>query len=204
MKASSWRKLRSLNMRQIVRRLRPQTINQLLYEHTRASLDEALGRLKVHDQADAVINNTSYQDSLNVERFSNKNLSGEVHLDGRLSDVRECYAVKVDGAIAHESWLFNTVLLPSQFGFPKNVPVIGDCVTHADFRGRHLYPRVLMHIADDVIRDGHSSRIYVLVSPDNKASIRGIERAGFRQLAHLKGLRVAGCLVRKTLGSAML
>lgn len=107
---------------------------------------------------------------------------------------RVCYSVAMEGETAHRSWLHRSARLPSRFGFDGGAPVIGDCHTAERFRGRSIYPRVLRYIARDVARR-EGKPVYVLVSPANLASVRGIEKAGFRRLARLRGIRVAGLLL---------
>ena len=109
---------------------------------------------------------------------------------------KDCYLVAMEGETAHRSWLHRSVRLPRRFGFDGSVPVIGDCHTVERFRGRSIYPQVLRYIARDVARRD-AKPVYVLVSPANLASIRGIEKAGFRRLARLQGIRVAGLLLGK-------
>jgi RimJ/RimL family protein N-acetyltransferase len=107
-----------------------------------------------------------------------------------------CYTMVRDGQIAHRSFLFSDVLLPAQFGFDPKIPVIGDCFTSDAFRGQGIYPRILRYIVADLSTRGLPPRAYILVTPNNPSSIRGIERAGSRLIAHLKGIRVAGVTFR--------
>jgi hypothetical protein len=123
--------------------------------------------------------------------------AGILSIDRRLSRSRECYRVAAEGQTAHLSWLHRSVRLPRRFGFDGAVPVIGDCHTPERFRGRSIYPQVLRFIARDVARCS-STPVYVLVSPANLASIRGIEKAGFRRLARLRGTRFAGWVLGKS------
>ncbi len=109
---------------------------------------------------------------------------------------KESYVVAIGGETAHRSWLHWSVRLPRRFGFDGSAPVIGDCFTPERFRGRSIYPQVLRYIARDVARRA-SAPVYILVSPANLASIRGIEKAGFRRLARLQGTRIAGLLFGK-------
>ena len=115
---------------------------------------------------------------------------------------RACYSVLIDGREAHSSWLNWSARLPRQFGFDGEAPVIEDCSTAEAFRGRGLYPQVLQHIAKEVAVTTKVRSIYVLVAPDNHASIRGIEKVGFKQEARLRGLRVAGIMVHKQISAS--
>lgn len=127
-----------------------------------------------------------------LEIFDPAHPSGDARIDKELSPTSRCYVFKDGDRIAHESWLVYDALLPASFGFDPNLPVIGRCVTHDAYRGRHLYPSMLRLIAADIRNCRGLERVFILVSPDNTASIRGIERAGSVRLTHLTSLRVAG------------
>jgi hypothetical protein len=163
-------------LRKLLRRLVPTRLDEWLYEMPAA---EASG-LEIPD--------------LEVRHHTIRNPTGIPSLDRRLSRSRECYLVTIDGQMAHVSWLHRSARLPRQCGFDGAAPVIGDCQTFERFRGRSIYPRVLRHIARDVAARAGTS-VYVLVSPSNLASVRGIEKAGFRRLARLQGTRFAGLLL---------
>ena len=69
--------------------------------------------------------------------------------------------------------------------------VIGPCVTVPRDRGRGIYPLMLSHIcADWRQRGGH--RAYMVVNVNNVASIRGIEKAGFRRCGRSTLIRLLG------------
>jgi len=59
---------------------------------------------------------------------------------------------------------------------------IGHCETHAEFRGKNVYPVVLQHIMD-YAADNNIKRCYVRTIPKHIASIKGIEKAGFSFVA---------------------
>lgn len=174
------RRLRSMGPSQAIRAFRPTVIDSLLY-----ALDTScVRRTRLTDC------------KLQIKRYDVHTRSGFMEIDRRITRWRECYVAQVDGRTAHRSCLSFDTLLPVQFGFEREVPVIGDGVTMSEFRGRHIFPEVLRQIALDVTARNVAKRLYVLVSPQNGPSIRGIERAGFVRLSHLQGLRFAGILIR--------
>jgi hypothetical protein len=69
-------------------------------------------------------------------------------------------------------------------GEPVGVPMIGNCYTLPEKRGQRLYPRMLVTVCRALARDGHA-RAIISCEPDNIASIRGIERAGFARVTHV-------------------
>ncbi len=101
----------------------------------------------------------------------------------------------------HRSHLYHDVLVSSQFGYGK-FPAIGDCVTHPEYRGLGIYPHVLSYILRDLQADGQTQRVYIFVAPDNTPSIRGIEHAGFKFVARLKGTRIAGLIFNRSVDTS--
>ena len=67
-------------------------------------------------------------------------------------------------------------------------PVIGDCYTNKEFRGQSIYPYMLQHIIRETLKD--NEKIFILVSPNNHASIKGIEKAGFKFFCEISTLRI--------------
>lgn len=67
-----------------------------------------------------------------------------------------------------------------QFTFmPKTGLHIGPCVTVSDERGHGYYPYLLSHI----VVDSFPKECFMIVSPNNLPSSRGVEKAGFRSFA---------------------
>lgn len=178
-------KFRSLGPQQFAAALLPISIDELLY-----SIDVTASTPSDPPNSD-----------FRIERFDVTRVSNNPQIDSRLSGTRTCYLIQVDGAIAHQSWLSFAVLLPSQFGFDGATPVIGECYTNPAYRGRAMYTTVLKHIVADVASRQLADSIFILVSPDNAPSIRGIERAGFRLQGRLRGRRVLGLLTRRSIKS---
>ena len=170
------RRLRTVDVRQMGKALLPTPINVLLY----------MGREPSTFCLDHL------PSSIAINWFSVRNLSNVDRIDKRLTSYNLAYVGFDSGKIVHESWVSFDTLLPSQFGFDSRFPVIGYSRTLSAYRGRSIYPCVLSYILHDLRTRNISSNAYILVSPENKASIRGIEKAGFELVAHLKGLRIAG------------
>ena len=60
----------------------------------------------------------------------------------------------------------------------RATPLIGNCYTQPERRGRGLYPGMLRAVSLDLARRGFQT-VTVSCAPDNFSSIKGIERAGF-------------------------
>jgi hypothetical protein len=140
--------------------------------------------------------------ALAITRHRPDTPSGIASLDDRLTEKRVCYLVREGDAIVHESWLCFDVRIHAKFGFDPKIPVIGYCETDARYRGRGIYPTVLRRIADDEEARRPGRPLYVLVSPDNAPSIRGIEHAGARRIARLTGTLFLGRMWRKRVEAA--
>ena len=77
-----------------------------------------------------------------------------------------------------------------QWPLPEKSPVIYDCWTAHEARGKGLYPKVLMQLSNRLLDNYPSVWIYCLDS--NLASRRGIEKAGFKYRGTLTRTRLFG------------
>lgn len=73
--------------------------------------------------------------------------------------------------------------------------MIGESFTQCPYRGNDIFPYALSYILKDLKNRHISDRAYALVKPTNDPSIRGLEKAGFQLLAHLKGTRLLGFVI---------
>lgn len=94
----------------------------------------------------------------------------------------------LDGRVVHRSWLVRgpaIMRLWSRYGawpVSDGEAYVHYCETVPAARGRGLYPAVLDHIA----REQASLRgLYIACESSNQASRRGIEKAGFAEIAHV-------------------
>lgn len=79
---------------------------------------------------------------------------------------------------------FSTVIGPN-FKFPflkRKEAEIGPCSTRIAYRGQGIYPSVLKYI----LGSGWYQDYYMLIEDTNLSSIRGVEKAGFVQVAKVK------------------
>ena len=66
-------------------------------------------------------------------------------------------------------------------------PIISNCLTFPAYRGQGLYPLVLRATLRHLAAQGYS-RAIITCAPDNIASVRGIEKAGFRRVKTIHSL----------------
>lgn len=96
------------------------------------------------------------------------------------------YYIEDGTALVHNSFLYQKRHIMSVLS--KTGPVIGDCVTNSDYRGKSIYPFVLNRVSKELLLSG-VNEVFIIVGPDNQSSIRGIEKAGFKFFAEIKTKR---------------
>jgi hypothetical protein len=97
-----------------------------------------------------------------------------------------------EGRLAHIAWLHDLPSMPATFPLVELLPGegwIGNCDTHPAFRGYGIYPVVLQHMLRSSAETG-VRRCFISCAPSNQASIRGIEKAGFRFVSKKRKIRV--------------
>jgi L-amino acid N-acyltransferase YncA len=130
--------------------------------------------------------------SVSIRSFSIEQPSGLDKIDRRLTADRIAYVVFYAGEIVHENWISFDTLLPSQFGFDSRIPVVGHGFTKPQYRGKGICPYALSYLLNDLLNRNISRHAYTIVSSTNNSSIRAVEKAGFKLIAQLKGLRILG------------
>ncbi len=113
--------------------------------------------------------------------------------DQRLAQGERCYALFVEGRLVTVGWvgLRSAIEAAPEVGsrfsvtLGERVPVIYDCWTVPESRGRGYYSRVLESVAVGLLDQYEQVWIYCLEA--NSASARGIQNAGFRpRLTHIR------------------
>lgn len=97
------------------------------------------------------------------------------------------YFITQNGVFVHHSYLYSTKSILKIIN--KKGPMIGDCVTSVNFRGKSIYPFVLNYVARDYFLDKKNKEIFVLVANKNIISIKGVEKSGFKLYAKIKAKR---------------
>lgn len=83
-------------------------------------------------------------------------------------------------AVLHYSCIQFESRYKALLGEAPETPLFTHCWTAAEARGRKLYPTVLQYGCKTLAALGHD-RAVITCHPDNIASIKGIERAGFNR-----------------------
>ncbi|MBP6557905.1 MAG: hypothetical protein KAX93_00610 [Flavobacterium sp.] len=96
----------------------------------------------------------------------------------QVSKNKKRFFIQVEGKVIHESFLFERLFVLRLID--KKGPTIGDCRTVDAFKGKSIYPYVINHIAVEEIGKHNREEVFIIVSPNNLSSIKGIEKAGFK------------------------
>lgn len=99
------------------------------------------------------------------------------------------YFIQDNGTFVHESYLFPKLHLLKLLD--RKGPAIGQCVTSKQYRGKSIYPFVINKIARETLDSGHDE-VFIVVNVDNIASIKGIEKAGFKKYAQISAVKRFG------------
>ncbi len=93
--------------------------------------------------------------------------------------------VDSDGRVITYAFVLFKTRYKKVLGLREDVPLISNCFTEPAWRGKRLYPRMLKRVCRDLSEAGHSN-ISISCEPDNVSSIKGIQRAGFKGVHHVR------------------
>ncbi len=98
--------------------------------------------------------------------------------------------------LAHVSWLCRRSEVEMEeiwasLAFRDNEAYIMDCNTFFTFRGKNIYPVVLQRILKDLAAE-KVGKVYIGCRTSNKASLKGIRKAGFSFVKTIRAVRLFG------------
>jgi hypothetical protein len=100
-----------------------------------------------------------------------------------------CYAAYHEGRCVHYSWMTSTTRLLTDAGCTAHLTPqnswIYNCYTAPEYRGWSIYPIVLAHIVAEV-QAQRGGRVWIDVLDGNTASLRGVSKAGFKEVAAME------------------
>jgi hypothetical protein len=96
--------------------------------------------------------------------------------------------------VEHISWIYYAHDPNRILNLGAREAEIKYCLTLESFRGRGIYPMVLTTVARFLASKGFS-RVFICVNKQNTASIRGIQKAGFKCVAEVRLRKVLGVQV---------
>ena len=117
---------------------------------------------------------------------------GRPYLDGLARDDLLFAVTDSGNRVLHHSYVLFDTRTKAVLGESRQTPLFAHCVTAPEARGRHFYPRTLRYGLAVLAQRGHR-RAVINCDPVNRASIAGIERAGFRRVREIETWIVASC-----------
>ena len=120
------------------------------------------------------------------EIFTGDNLQ---YLQGLRRDDLLFVALDEQGAVAAYAFVLFQTQYKRVLGIGRDVPLIGNCYTLPAHRGQRMYPQLLVVACSELARRGYSLAA-ISCEPQNRASIRGIERAGFTGVSMIRTIIV--------------
>ncbi|MDN3204735.1 hypothetical protein [Algoriphagus sediminis] len=107
---------------------------------------------------------------------------------------KDVFVFEDKGKQAHKSKIFRGSRILKSFGYKTPILCIGDCETPEEYRGKSLYPKMLRYL---YTKFQNEAEIFILVAPNNMASIRGIEKSGAKKDARIKCLKIGPIYLNK-------
>lgn len=131
---------------------------------------------------------------IGIEEFKSmsNNISDE-ELEKRFSQKNECFVFLKGTELTHYSWLgkeMNISEIRKKIDLNEKEACIFDCFTEEKFRGNNLYPAMLCKIRD--LKKKEFAKFYIYAEKANENSIKGIERAGFKEEKRINYLNLFG------------
>ncbi len=105
---------------------------------------------------------------------------------------KDCMVVIVndkDNKVVHTSFVQFETSYKNLLNEGNSTPLIGNCWTSQEHRGKGLYPYAIGQCCQEIARRG-CKRIIISCAPDNTASIAGIKKAGFVKIREVKTLAI--------------
>ena len=109
------------------------------------------------------------------------NSETELPIQTKTTNGKKSYWMFDSDIVVHKSFLYTNVQIIKLIN--KSGLVIGSCYTNPNYRGRSIYPKVISHIAKE---NKEFEELFLVVDTDNIASIKGIEKAGYKKIAYIK------------------
>ncbi|MFN2490093.1 MAG: N-acetyltransferase family protein [Actinomycetota bacterium] len=113
----------------------------------------------------------------------------------RLSPATGCFLVLDGGRIVHATWITRSAVwtreLRRYVAPPPGDAYVYESFTHADARGRGLYPCALRALCAQLATQ-EVRTVWVAVESDNLPSLRAVTKAGFEEAAQIPYRRTLG------------
>jgi GNAT acetyltransferase-like protein len=133
----------------------------------------------------------TYQNLLDARYFKVVAFPEEIRL--RFDRRNTCYGFYLNENLATIGWSSDGYLELDRgvvFPCPSEVALF-DFMTLPEFRGHGIYTNALRYLINNIPKSATRS-VYIAVDPNNAASVRGIQRAGFSPLLCLSRRKILG------------
>ncbi len=94
-------------------------------------------------------------------------------------------AITSDNKVVHISFVQFETSYKKLLNELDDTPLIGNCWTSKEHRGKGLYPYANFRCCDEIARKGYE-RIIISCAPENTSSIAGIKKSGFLKVREVK------------------
>jgi RimJ/RimL family protein N-acetyltransferase len=132
---------------------------------------------------------------LELERRERRPVPWELQCDV-YDGVRDFFVYIEAGRVGHVSWLYYKNDPNRILQLDEGECEVKFCLTFPEFRGQGLYAAAL-RVIQVYLKERGLHRCFICVKSDNIASIRGIEKAGFRRVGATRLRKVLGLQVSK-------
>lgn len=105
--------------------------------------------------------------------------------------VDEFFVARKGSRILHISWIYSPGLRNRLLSLQEGEAEIKFSLTLPAWRGQGVYPKILLLILDYLNTKG-LKRVFICVHKDNRASIRGIEKACFTRVGEIRLRKILG------------
>jgi len=133
-----------------------------------------------------VIDKNNFQDEKNRRLLDSIN-DGEIaeYIEGINRDSLLFLISKNDKEVLHTSFVQFRSRYKKLIQEDNKVPLIGNCWTDKNSRGKGFYPYTISAVADELFRRNYP-RVIISCASDNIASIKGIEKSDFELVNDIK------------------
>lgn len=121
----------------------------------------------------------------NVEELAGFRDKGNIEIFRKyLAEGRYGVAAMAGSGMAGHAWAYvcrkNICQVDGYFSLRQREALIHDCHVKADQRGKNIYPALLINLCARLFLEAGVQRIFIDTETTNQASLRGIEKTGFK------------------------
>lgn len=175
----------SYKVKRIIRKIRPEFVSELFYEHDLKNIPNKQPNIQVALQ---LLNNK------NVSRIREVRKMSLNRLKNRLANGDQCFVTEIDGRLASYHWIqVKGNHYVQQTGKWEKVEegdaVIYHVLVHPDFRGNRINGYVYSEILKYCKAQG-LKRVWIYTNKKNRSNRKGLEQLGFKKYKQTLSLKI--------------